>query len=71
MKGYGGSQVNVKSLFSIETHGANSQRCSGIGLGKYPPRCAAASRQSRKVLPPGFNIVFLQLAGYFKPPNAP
>ena len=41
----------VKSRFCLETHAANSQRC----------RCNAFS-----VPPPGFDIVFLQLAGKFK-----
>jgi hypothetical protein len=32
-------------------------------LGKYPPQCAAASRQGRQIPPPGFDMLFLQLAG--------
>jgi len=36
-------------------------RCKA--LGKYPPHCAATSRQSRTVPLPGFDIVFFAKGG--------
>ena len=45
-----------------KTHVANFQRCRCKALGKYPPHCAATSRQSRPAPLPGFDIVFLELA---------